>query len=141
MTKKGKPSDKANINVSGTYVGGKVNISGGDFVGRDQFLTIGSNAAELSQLFEKLYAAIEARSNTSAATKANLKAEVQEVQKELAKGIKANEGFLARRLHNIQRMAPDILEVVITTLTNSAAGLGEVMKKIAQRMKESAHGQ
>jgi len=63
---------------------------------------------------------------------------VQELQAEVAKGDEADEDFLARRLRNIQRMAPDILEVALATLSNPAVGFGLAVKKVAQRMKESA---
>ena len=122
----------------GAYIGGSVKVEGGDFVGRDQYKTTGLSAAEVARLFEQLYAAIESRPDTSPTDKADLKAEVQELQAEVAKGDEADEDFLARRLRNIQRMAPDILEVALATLANPAVGFGLAVKKVAQRMKESA---
>jgi hypothetical protein len=46
----------------------------------------------------------------------------------------------AGRLRNIQRMAPDILDVVLAALSNPAAGFASVVKKVAQRIEESAGG-
>ncbi len=122
----------------GAFVVGGVNTGGGKFVGRDDYSTTGLTGDEVARLFESIYARIDARPNTSDADKADLKADVQEVQAEAAKGEQANEGFLARRLRNIGRMAPDILEVVLATLANPAVGLGMVGKKIAERAKGGA---
>lgn len=124
----------------GAYIEGSVNTDGGDFVGRDQIKISGLSAADVAKLFEPIYARIEARSNTSSEDKADLKTDVQELQAEVTKGDKADESFLSRRLRNIQRMAPDILEVITATLTNPLAGFSTVVTKVAQRMKESVNG-
>ena len=119
----------------GAFVGGSVNTGGGKFVGRDDRSTTGLTGEEVARLFESIYAKIEARPSTSDADKADLKAEVKDVQAEVAKGEKADEGFLTRHLRNIGRMAPDILEVVLATLANPAVGLGMAAKKIAEKAK------
>jgi hypothetical protein len=130
---------KRAINTGGgAYIEGSVSTGGGDFVGRDQVKTSGLSAADVAKLFEPIYARIEARPNTSSEDKADLKTDVQELQVEVTKGDKADESFLSRRLRNIQRMAPDILEVVTATLTNPLTGFSSVVTKVAQRMKESA---
>jgi len=129
-------STTQHINTGGgAFVGGRVNTSGGKFVGRDDYSTTGLSGEEIAKLFESIYAKIEARLSTSEADKADLKAEVKDVQAEVAKGEKADEGFLTRHLRNIGRMAPDILEVVLATLANPAVGLGMVGKKITERAK------
>jgi hypothetical protein len=132
-------SDKKKIDTGGgAYVGGSVNTSGGKFVGRDDFSTTGASANELAQAFEKIYAAIEARPNTSARDKADLKAELKEAQTEAAKGEQASEDFLSRRLRNIQRMAPDILDVMTSTLASPALGAAAIIRKVAAKAKEQA---
>ena len=122
----------------GAYVGRKVTVEGGDFVGRDQFKTVGLSGPEIADLFEPIYAAIEARRDTSPDDRADIKAEVEEVQAEATKGEAADEGFLARRLRNLKRMAPDILDVVLAALANPAAGLGTVARKVAEKMRAEA---
>lgn len=122
----------------GAYIEGSVNTGGGDFVGRDQIKSAGLSAADIAKLFEPIYARIEARPNTDPGDKADLQTDVQELQAEVAKGDKADESFLSRRLRNLQRVAPDILEIVTATLTNPLAGFSAVVTKVAQRMKESA---
>jgi len=129
-------SDKKKIDTGGgAYIGGSVNTGGGKFVGRDDFSTTSASADELAQAFEKIYAAIEARPNTSARDKADLKAEVQDAQAEVAKGEQASEDFLSRRLRNIQRMAPDILDVAESALAGPAAALGTVLQKVVKKIR------
>ncbi|MCH8876164.1 MAG: hypothetical protein IIA89_05000 [Chloroflexi bacterium] len=126
----------------GAYVQGQVSTGGGDFVGRDQIKTtsetVGLSAAEVAELFKPLYATIESRPNTSSTDVADLNVELHELQDEIAEGETANEESLARRLRNFQRMAPDILDVVLATLANPVAGFGEVVKKVVGKMKREA---
>ena len=121
----------------GAFVGGNVNTGGGRFVGRDDYSTTGMTGGEVAKLFESIYARIDARPNTSEADKSDLKAEVKDVQVEVVKREQANEDFLMRRLRNIGRLAPDILDVVLATLSNPAAGIAAVVRKVAQKVKES----
>ena len=130
-------SDDKKIDTGGgAYIGGHVDTGGGKFVGRDDFSTTGASANDLAQAFEKIYAAIETRPNTSAQDKADLKAEVQDAQAEAAKGEQASEDFLSRRLRNIRRVAPDILDVMVNTLSSPAQGLATVVRKVMLKAKE-----
>jgi hypothetical protein len=141
ITGNGNKVNQTNRKVNtggGAYIEGGVDTGGGDFVGRDQYKTTGLSAADVAQLFEVFRAAVEARPNTSLADKADLKAELKEVEKEVAKGDKASETFLSHRLRNIGRMAPDILDVVLTTLAKPVIGLGLVVRKVAKKMKAEA---
>ena len=52
-----------------------------------------------------------------------------------------DEGFLSRRLRNIARMAPDVLDVVVATLANPLAGLGVAAKKLAEKEAEGRYGE
>lgn len=143
----------------GAYVEGNATISGGDFVGRDRNVIasgggiaiggnvsssnivagnnniIGSPGVQQAFYINEVLRQIEARPGTSPEDKADLKAEVTDFQKEDAKGAQADEDFLTRRLRNIQRMAPDILEVVLATIANPAAGFGLVAQKVAKKMQ------
>lgn len=119
-------------------ISGNVNVAGGDISTHQ--ITTGLSAAEINQLFDQLYSAIENRAETPAAAKEDLKAEVNEIQSTVTeaakKNEKVNEGFLSRRFRNIARMAPDVLDVVVATLGNPLAGLGVAVKKIADKAKE-----
>ena len=135
----------------GAYIDGNVDV-GGDFVGRDSVSITGdgnvvgdhssatviktqTGTGEVEKLFARLLADLEARTDLPPADKEDVAVELDEVQAEVAKGERADEGLLARRLRNIGRMAPDILDVVLTTLANPVAGVAMVARKVAQRMK------
>ena len=124
----------------GAYIEGAVSTGGGDFVGRDQARTGGLSAADIAALFAPIYDRIDGRAGTSPEDKADLKSDLGDVEAEVKKGDQADETVLSRRLRNIQRMAPDILEVVAATLTNPLAGLSAVARKVAERMRASAGG-
>ncbi len=131
-----KPTDqREGIAAGGSIVQGNVSIKQGTFVGRDQIITQ-SSTANLHQLFQPVYAEIARRPNTDESDRADLQAAVKDVETQAAKGEAADETLLVRQLRNIGRMAPDILEVVMTTLANPAAGLGLVAAKIAQKASQ-----
>lgn len=133
-----KKLEQATKIVYGNYYEGNISTGGGNVVGRDQVGSTAISSKEIAKLFKILYTKIDAHPNTSPKDKEYLKIELQEVQTEIDKGEEANESFLARRLRNIERMAPDILEVVVATLTNPAAGFNSVVTKVANKMKESS---
>jgi hypothetical protein len=124
------------------YVAGNVYTGGGEFIGRDVNTTTGSSTAEIRQLFEKLYSVIDVNLQISPRDKEDLKAEVKEIQSTILEAVQKNEEvderFLSRRFRYIARVAPDILDVVVVTLGNPLAGLGVVVKKIAEKAKEEA---
>ena len=160
-----KSMDEPKINTGGgAYIGGNINTGGGDFVGRDKTVTaerggvvIGGNVSNSNivtgdnnvitttttitlqeQYIQQIYEIIEERSDTDPLDKEDLKVAVEEIQEEDQKGEKAEESFIARRLRNIQRIAPDILDVAIAAITNPVAGFGMVAKKVAEKMKTDA---
>ncbi len=140
MPKKKQASTKeSNIKVGNlSGISGNVNIAGRDITTSQT--TSGLSAAEIKQLFDSLYTAIETRAGTSSAAKEDIKAEVKEIQSTVTeaaqKNEKVDESFMARHFRNIARMAPDILDVVVATLGNPLAGLGVAAKKIAEKAKE-----
>ena len=120
-------------------VSGTVNIAGGDITTHH---STGLSGPELQQLFDTIYTRIESHPQAAPAQKEDLRAEVQEIQITITEAIEKNrkvdEGFLSRRFRNIARMAPDMVDVVVATLANPLAGLGALVKKIAQKAKEEA---
>lgn len=151
---------KKKINTEGgAYIGGSVNTGGGDFVGRDlsriverRGVHIGGNVSHSNivtgnnnvvgstinvqkEYIQQLIEAIESRPETDSVDKEDLKVAVEEIAAEDKKGDDADERFIARRLRNIQRIAPDILDVVMATIANPAAGFGMVAKKVGEKMK------
>ena len=139
---KARTSSRTGISVGNiSDVGGDVNIAGRDI--NTQHST-GLSVQEVGPLFEQIYSAIQSRPETSAADTKDLEAAVQEIQSTVSaaaqKNEKVDEGFLAGRFRNIARIAPDVLDVVVTTLANPLAGLGVAAKKIAEKAKEETGG-
>jgi len=140
MPKKKRASSKqVDIKVGNVSdLSGNMNIAGGNIT--THHTTTGLSVAEIKQLFNQLYTAIESRADTSSSDKEDLRAEVQEIQSVVTeaakKNEKVNEGFLSRRFRNIARISPDILDVVVATLGNPLGGLGVAVKKIAEKAKE-----
>jgi hypothetical protein len=110
------------------YFEEEVHTEGGDIIGRYKFTTIDSN------IIEKVLSTIE-ESHYPPDDKEDLKVDFQEILSEVEKGNQANESFVARRLRNIKRMAPDILETILAAMVNPASGFGMIAKKVAERIK------
>ena len=125
------------VKAGGSVVGGNVTVKNGSFVGRDK-IDVRSSSSEVQVLFQPIYRAIAERPNTRPNERADLEAEVKEVETEVVKGETADESFLLRRLRNIERMAPDILQVVMATIVSPAAGLGLAASKVAKKMAKDA---
>lgn len=141
--------NEKNINTGGgAYISdSKIDTGGGEFIGRDKVTNtvitgnnniVGSTVTLQKQYMQQIYTAIQERPDTDPLDKDDLKALVDEIKAEDDKGDQADESFIARRMRNIQRMAPDILEVVIATIVNPVAGFGLVAKKVAKKMKTEA---
>jgi hypothetical protein len=96
------------------------------------------NATHVINVFQPIYRTVDEHSKLSPAEKADVKAEIKDVEKEIQKGDQADESGVTRHLRNVQRMAPDILDVVVATLGNPVAGLGMVAKKIAEKWSGEA---
>lgn len=135
MTQKDKNQPESVNTGGGTYIRGNVHTGGGDFVGRDKIVNAQTN---ITQSFTHIYTQIEQHPTLPTQEKADLKADVKELETELQKGDQADATFLERRLRNIQRMAPDIWEVILATLANPAAGFGVIAAKVAAKMKAAA---
>lgn len=98
----------------------------------------GLGGDDLVKLFAPIYQQIEARPEDPDVDKAELKETVQKIQKETAKGDAGNPNKVERWLKTVALMADDILGVTVTSLTNPAAGVAAVIRKIAQKVKEEA---
>jgi hypothetical protein len=48
---------------------------------------------------------------------------------------KPDTNYLETRLKNLQKMAPDIVDVILATVTNPASGFTTVAQKIAEKIK------
>ena len=146
----------------GSYIGGNVTIKGGDFIGRDKVVVSGGrvvaiggdssgsaiisgdgNVVQSAKQGEvdwiiNIYKAIDDIGFLDDQDRHDLKLEVTDIKHELEKDDKAEEDFVSRRLRNIKRIAPDILDVIMATFLNPINGLGVVGKKLAQKMKTNS---
>lgn len=137
MKKPKKSSDTTNYGVG---IGGNVNTGGGDITGRDhiEIRSSGPTPDQLAAAFAPIYTRIERLEHLPKEDREDLQATTKEIQDEVAKGEKADETVLQRRLRSIGRMAPDILEVIISTIANPVLGLGVAARKIADKAAEES---
>lgn len=112
-------------------------VIGGD-MNNSSIVTGNNNRVNTSSKFEELYQQVDKRPNLTANDKSDLKSELKAFEDDDNKGPEANEGFLAQRLRNVKRIAPDILEVATAAILNPAAGFGVIAKKVAEKMKAEA---
>lgn len=135
-----KPNKTRQSRNEGVSIGGNVNTSGGDITGRDHIETHSgvAGAETIAQAFAPIYAQIDALTRLSSTERADLQATTLEIQGEALKGKKADEMLLQRRLREVERMAPDILEVILATLANPLVGLGLVAKKITAKAADES---
>jgi hypothetical protein len=139
--------------------GGNVDYTGGDRVGRDKIsgdvkveggvsgsgnvfghrsqsqVQQGVSGADLANLFAPIYEQIQA-SQEPDVIKSTVTEQVQQVEQEASKGEHADAEKIEGWLTVIGRMAPDILEVVASTLTNPVAGIATTVKKIAEKARQ-----
>jgi hypothetical protein len=98
------------------------------------------SAEDIYQLFDKVYKAIDSLPDVSPSDKDYIRSDVNEIEslvrKAAPKNEKVDEEHLSRYLRNIGRMAPDVLEVMSASLSSPVAGLGVVLKKIAEKAKQ-----
>lgn len=94
----------------GAYVGGSVN-AGGDFIGRDK-ITYGSLPAELELLFVPLLEVVAQQAAPDKRVEAEEKVEV--LKTEVAKGVDADDGVLARIIDGLVTMVPGAVGTVVS---------------------------
>ena len=116
---------------------GNITGSSGIAIGRGARATVttGLSGNEAAQLFQAIYAQIQARPADPSVEKGEIQEKVTQIEQEAKTGAQANEGKLGRWLRELAGMAPDIFDVTVACLTNPVAGFAEVVKKIAAKAK------
>ncbi|MGA7194181.1 MAG: COR domain-containing protein [Anaerolineales bacterium] len=117
-------------NITNVYVAGDVKGSN-IVIGNENNITITKN------IFKPIYRAIE-KSKREETEKADIIADVNDIESEISKGEQADESFLARRLHNLKKSAPDIAEVALSALAGPGAVISTIVKKVAEKIKAEA---
>jgi hypothetical protein len=92
--------------------------------------------SEATQLFQAIYAQIQARPADASVETDEIQEKVQQIEQETKAGAQANEGKLGRWLRELARMVPDIFDVAVACLTNPLAGFAEIVKKVAAKARE-----
>ncbi len=115
-------------------IGGDVNNSN-IVMGDNNVATQGT--LDLSSAFVQIYRAVD-NANLSPALKDDVKAEIKDVETAIQKSEQPDENSILRHLRNVQRMAPDILDVAVAALANPISGLGMAGRKIIQKMADEA---
>lgn len=97
------------------------------------------NRVDSAYKFSTIFQQIEGKRDLPQVEKSDLKSELKTFEDEDKKGPEANEGFLAQRLRNIRRIAPNILEAATAIILNPATGFGTIAKKVAEKIKAEAN--
>lgn len=137
----------------GAYVEGSVWTAGGDFVGRDMnkvgsvsnsTFAVGSGSQatssqgvsgqDLAALFGSVYRLIESRPEKPDVDRDELQETVRRIEAEAGKGEEGNPDKVRRWLKSLADVAPDILKVTVSTLTNPVAGVASAIASVAERV-------
>jgi hypothetical protein len=116
-------------------------VSGSAIVvqGRNAKVSIyqGIQGTELAPLFDKVYKSIETLPNAKPAEKQEIAETAKRIETEVAEqGGKADQTNLQRWMDNIQKMAPDIVDVILASLGGPLSAATAILKKIAERAKQ-----
>lgn len=127
-TKKSKPQ----ITQGGINIKGNVTIKNSKVAGRDN---VEKKTTNVNISFAPVYHALKENTTIPPESKKAVEESIKEVEQEVRKGDKAKGSFIEERLKNIQKMAPDIAEVLIATLLNPAAGISLAVKKVLSKVQ------
>jgi hypothetical protein len=116
-----------------TVIGGNFHTGKGDLIGHDNI----NIDLDKKRLVEFVYNEIEKKQQLATDEKTDLKQDVKELHGEFSKNEGIDESFVKRRLKNISKMAPDILDIILTTVASPTAGFSKVAMKIAEKIKSS----
>jgi hypothetical protein len=130
-------SGSGNVSIGGSVgpgaaVGTGASVEAENIAGRDVIINTGSE--DVADAFAKIYGIIETVDDPKTAEAA--RDAVGVIQSENEKGDEANETSLDFSFKMLAQMAPDIFDVVVSTLVNPVYGISTVVQKIAQRARE-----
>lgn len=120
------------VTQGGININGNVTIKNSRIAGRDN---VDKKVVNVNVSFAPVYHALKESATIAPETKKAVEESVKQLEQEVKKGDKAKASFVQERLENIQRMAPDIAEVIISTLQNPAVGIGLAVKKVINKIQ------
>jgi hypothetical protein len=132
-------SQKPPVSIKGQNVVGTINASGSARVNVSQKI-IHQSSPEMQDLFKRLHKEIKARPSDPTVTKQELEGQVAKIEKEAAKGDKADSSKLEKWVRTLAQMAPDIVDVMAASLGGPVAGFTMVFKKIVDRARATPAG-
>jgi len=123
------------ISGSGTHIGGS--LAGRDLIGGNVTTTTGMTAEEFVKLFDVVYKRIEQL--PPSVDKADVREAVDtieaEAMQEATEGKPPEEKLVKLSAQSLISMAPDILDVIVATVANPAAGVAAVIRKVLDKAK------
>ncbi len=123
----------------GAFIRGSVH-AGHDFVGRDQTAQQGLGGEDIARLFEAVYARVERPTGKRKAKADEVRETVQRVEQEVSKGDEGDTERIERWLRALADIAPDVLEVAVTAMTNPWAAVASGVKMVAKRFQRFSGG-
>jgi hypothetical protein len=134
MAQKKKPKEGLSAGDNSVVIGGSVQ---GSNIVMGNNNTVSNNSINIAPLFDEIYRGLDIRIDLKADKKQDVKEELKEIQAALEEP-QPDENFITRRFRNLQRMAPDMVDVVFETLKNPISGVATVIQKIAKKMADEA---
>jgi hypothetical protein len=122
----------------GISIGGNVNTAGGHIAGRDVnnvSVNIESKTENISNLFSPIYKTIEEQRSLTGEKREKLNQRIQTLEDEASKTI-PDKNKVGKLLTDIAKMSPDILEVVLATISNPLIGMATIARKVSEKAKE-----
>jgi len=123
---------KPQVIQGGINIKGNVTIKNSRVAGRDN---VEKKTTNVNVSFAPVYHALRENATIPSESKKAIEESVKQIEKEAKKGAEAKASFIQQRLENIQKMAPDIADVVIATLQNPAIGISLAVKKVLSKMQ------
>jgi acyl-CoA reductase-like NAD-dependent aldehyde dehydrogenase len=108
--------------------------------GRNAKVTVhqGIQGTELAPLFDRVYQTIESLPNATTDEKQEIAENAKRIETEVAeKGEQANQTSLQRWMENIQKMAPDIVDVILASLGGPLSAATVILKKVAEHSRQA----
>jgi hypothetical protein len=135
-------AEKKNKKKNGLSAGDGSIVIGGNVKGSNIVMgnhnTISNQSVNIAPLFQTIYHYVDTHPKLQAGKKQDAKEELKEIEIALEEP-KPDENFILRRFRNLNRMAPEIVEVAFETLKNPIGGVAEIIKRIAKKMAEEGN--
>lgn len=130
------------IHGNGNIVGNRLDARTLNQNENDVTINQGLDETAIAELFNEVYRQIDALPNLAPEERDDLRQDVRELEEEVRLPTHTSpepaqvDSFLSRRLENIERMAPDIVDVILASMAGPMEGLSTVVSKIVTKSNE-----